>query len=55
LPIALGLTDVGKRDFYRIKIPQGPTFDIGAHEHQQQRIPSAQETDFGAGTFAPEE
>jgi hypothetical protein len=41
LPVALGLTEVGARDFYHIRIPQGTTFDRGAHESRQRRVPGA--------------
>lgn len=57
LPMALGLTDVGMRDFYKNKIPQGPTFDIGAHERQQKKgaVSGMQEIDIGTETSEPEE
>ncbi len=57
LPIALGLTDVGTRDFYRRPIPQGPRFDIGAQEVRQQKNSGtgSSETDSGIEDSNPAE
>ena len=34
LPLALGVADSGRRDFYGMPLPQGPRFDLGAHERR---------------------
>lgn len=40
LPIALGLTDIGERDFYRGSPGRWAAPDIGAHEFSPQQIPT---------------